>query len=268
MRRDRRCPTPVRGTTIFHEKQITYEARSGVAIYQIDMILGPQRSYRPLARQEHKGLRPDASTIRPGISAAVAFWPAVSGVVQVPYTITTATTAKTDNINAAITEANAQLAGIVRSVPATSQANYVNFDFNPDILTGACEATVGMVGGEQMIGGSVNCTETSIMHEMGMRWVSTTAVARRSQHARLITWSRTSTRPTTPISTSSPIALALISTTTPQSWNAAVHVRQGRCLANPRNDSSWHGASTSTPQYTTGDLDGIMRLYGACAGSR
>ena len=45
----------------------------------------------------------------------------VNGVVRVPYTITNVTTDEhLSNINAAITESNTQLAGVVQWVPATA----------------------------------------------------------------------------------------------------------------------------------------------------
>ena len=48
-----------------------------------------------------------------------------------------------------------------------SDVNYVNFNFDPTDLNGACESDVGMAGSPQTIGGAVNCTTTTIMHEMG-----------------------------------------------------------------------------------------------------
>jgi hypothetical protein len=166
---------PVLKTTILHGKQITYEVRDGFAIYQSDMILGKAADMDavaatlPPAAKNAKAPRPEGLTITPNFLSSTGLWPVVNGVVRVPYTITNVNTTNTNNINAAIAESNAQLAGVVQWEPATaSDVNYVNFDFDPSNFSGACEALEGMVGGgPQPIGGSINCTTTTILHEMG-----------------------------------------------------------------------------------------------------
>jgi hypothetical protein len=155
--------SPAHARTVFHGTEITYEVRDGLAVYQSDMVLGKAAGARSA-----KGFRPESLTTAPNLLSSTGLWPVVDGVVRVPYTITNVTSANTNNINAAITESNTQLAGVVQWQPATSSdTNLVNFDFDPTNLNGSCESFVGMVGGTQTIGGSINCTTTTILHEMG-----------------------------------------------------------------------------------------------------
>src|ERR1035441_10034281 len=112
------------GTTILHGKQITYEVRDGLAIYQSDMILGKAADVAAggltgrFAATSPKRLHPEASTIAPNILASTGLWPMVNGVVRIPYTNPSGVNAT--NVNAAIAEANAQLAGVLQWVPATA----------------------------------------------------------------------------------------------------------------------------------------------------
>jgi hypothetical protein len=174
-------PAPVLKTTTFHGKQITYEVRDGFAIYQDDIILGKAADVAaaaaagPTTAKSKSGLRSDAVTITSGISSSVALWNEVSGgVIQIPYVITNNGTTNLDNVNTAISNANAQLTGVIHWVAQTTQANYVNFDFDSGTSNGICEATVGMVGGDQYIlVGRPTAPPQRSCTRWGMRWACT-----------------------------------------------------------------------------------------------
>jgi hypothetical protein len=265
------APVPALKRTVFHGQEVTYEVRDGLAIYQGDIILGKAADVAaaaaapvPLDAKTPKGLRPEAVTIAPNFSSPTGLWPVVNGVVRVPYTITPASTTNTNNINAAITESNSQLAGAVQWEQATaSDVNLVNFDFNPDILNGACEAYIGMIGGTQPIGGSINCTVTTIMHEMGHALGLYHEQSRADRNTYVNYMEQNIDKPNQqnfeiyPSSVDSGL------------YNYASIMEYGPFIFN------WDGVSptletippgmvlsvTTPNQYTTGDLDGIMRLY-------
>ena len=84
-------------------------------------------------------------------------------VYQIPYTIE----AGTPVLTSVISYVNSALSGVIQFVPQTSQTNYVTFNFDPTDLSGYCEASEGMAGGQQFISGSINCSFAGICHEMG-----------------------------------------------------------------------------------------------------
>jgi hypothetical protein len=66
-----------------------------------------------------------------------------------------------------LTTFNATFGGVIQFVPYTTQPDYVNFNFDPNNLSGQCESYVGRIGGEQEVGGSVKCDLGTLLHEMG-----------------------------------------------------------------------------------------------------
>jgi hypothetical protein len=263
-------PAPVLRTTTLRGKQITYEVRDGLAIYQGDMILGKAADVAaaaaagPSAGAKEKGLHPESLTIAPNFFATTGLWPVVNSVVRVPYTITNVNTANTSNINAAIAESNAQLAGIVQWEPATaSDVNYVNFDFDPNILTGACEAYVGMVGGPQTIGGSVNCTTVTILHEMGHALGLFHEQSRADRDNYVNYMEQNIDKPNHgnfDIIGSGGVDSGLYNYASIMEYGPFIFNKDG---VSPTLETIPPGMvlGTSLPQYTTGDLDGILRLY-------
>jgi astacin len=149
--------TPVIQTGIFRGIPVVYQIIDGRPIFQGDIILDHVQQKLP-AQQ----------TIQPLASFGIAYnkylWTKVGGVAQVPYIITQP--APTD-LTDAITAFNSDLKGVIQLVRRGKQANYVNFDFNPDDQSGACEANEGMAGGEQVVGGSIDCNLVTLLHEMG-----------------------------------------------------------------------------------------------------
>jgi len=261
---------PVFRTTFLHGKQITYEVRDGLAIYQSDMVLGKAADVAAGALNAHpatnsqSSVRPNSITIAPNFFSPGGLWPVVNGVARVPYTITNVSSANTNNINAAIAESNTQLAGVVQWEPAnSSDANLVNFDFDPTNLSGACEANVGMIGGTQTIGGSVNCTTTTIMHEMGhaLGLFHEQSRADRNTYVNYMEQNiDKSNHGNFDIIGSSSVDSGLYNYASIMEYGPFSFNKDG---VSPTLETIPAGMvlGTTLPQYTTGDLDGIMRLY-------
>jgi len=137
---------------------VTYSVVNGYAIVEGDIILGTAEQ---LAASAPPG--PGVSTDGFANGYVAQLWPAVSGVYQIPYTIESAAT----NLNAALSYVNSALSGIIQFVPQTTQSNYVTFNFDPSDPSGVCESSVGMLGGQQFVTGSVACALSTLVHEMG-----------------------------------------------------------------------------------------------------
>jgi Astacin (Peptidase family M12A)/Divergent InlB B-repeat domain len=148
---------PVFHTGLFRGRQVMYQIINGRPIFEGDIILDHVQQKVPAL-----GSAQPFATL--GVAYNQYLWPQVSGVAQVPYIVTQpAPTA----LNDAITTFNQDLSGVIQFVPRSTQANYVNFDFNPNDQSQVCESNVGMIGGEQSIGGSIDCTLPGLLHEMG-----------------------------------------------------------------------------------------------------
>jgi uncharacterized repeat protein (TIGR01451 family) len=146
----------------WHGMPVTYAVIDGKAIAEGDMILGAAAE---LAASTPPGVHPGPEFKPRGFAIGYVsqLWPAVDGAYQIPYTIETGTPI----LDSVISYVNTALTGVIQLVPQTNQANYVTFNFNPSDLSGYCEATEGMAGGQQFIGGSINCSFTGICHEIG-----------------------------------------------------------------------------------------------------
>jgi hypothetical protein len=253
--------SPAHARMVFRGKEVTYEVRDGLAVFQSDMILGP--ASRTSVAPKAKGLRPKALTNAPNFISSTGLWPVVNGVVRVPYAITNASAANTNNINAAIAESNTQLAGIVQWAPATgSDVNFVNFDFDPNNLSGSCESSVGMVGGPQIIGGSINCTTTTILHEMGhaLGLYHEQSRADRDTYVNYMEQNIDKPQHGNFDIIASGVGSGLYNYASIMEYGAFQFSRDG---VSPVLETIPPGIvlSTSLPEYTTGDLDGIVRLY-------
>jgi astacin len=244
---------PVLKTTILQGKQITYEVRDGLAIYQSDMVL-----------RKAGAVHPNSVTIGPNFLSASGLWPIVNGVARVPYTIANVNAANTSNVNAAITESNTQLTGVVQWEPASSSdVNVVNFDFDPTNLSGACEADVGMIGGPQTIGGSINCTTTTILHEMGHALGLYHEQSRVDRNSYVNYMEQNIDKPNHgnfDIIGSSSVASGLYNYASIMEYGPFSFNKDG---VSPTLETIPAGMvlGTDLPEYTSGDLDGIMRLY-------
>ncbi len=148
---------------IYRGMPVTYLVTHGKFIFQGDIVLekvDPVDSQGPLSPGG-----PDSISI----DYAQYLWPKVGGQYQVPYLIA-AGSGNVTNLNNAITQFNRTFSTI-KFVARTTQADYVNFYFDPNYNNAQCEANVGRVGGAQQVGGaggSVNpCTVSTLLHEMG-----------------------------------------------------------------------------------------------------
>src|SRR6202050_967855 len=137
---------------------VTYAEINGWAVTQGDIVLGTGGQRAPSTPMA-PGPRPAGFSI----GYVAQLWPLVAGVYQIPYTIETGTPI----LASVISSVNTTLSGVIQFVPQTNQANYVTFNFDPTDLSGYCEASEGMVGGQQFIGGSINCSFAGTCHEMG-----------------------------------------------------------------------------------------------------
>ena len=146
----------------WHGLPVTYAAIDGKAVAEGDIVLGTAEQLAasvPPSEPSKESFRPHGFAI----GYVSELWPAVAGVYQIPYTIETGTPV----LDSVISYVNTTLSGVIQLVPQTTQANYVTFNFDPTDLSGYCEATEGMAGGQQFIGGSINCSFTGICHEIG-----------------------------------------------------------------------------------------------------
>lgn len=155
-----RNPQPEIRTGIWRGMHITYtwvpdNNGGGRAIYQGDILL------------DHVEQSPNNHQSQSlGVAYASYLWTKVGSVYEIPYTIDPSSGDLT-NLNAAISQFNSTFSGIIQLVAYSGQANYIDFDFDPNNTSGECEAFEGMVGGEQVVGGSGTCTVATILHEMG-----------------------------------------------------------------------------------------------------
>ena len=147
---------------IFRGMKVTYtwipggSFSSGKAVFQGDILLDHV--------QELPQHGPVGNSL--GVAYAQYLWPKVGSVYQVPYIIDPSSGDVT-NLNTAIAQFNSNFQGVIRFVARTTETDFVNFSFDPNNLSGVCEAYEGRVGGEQTVGGSGACTVATILHEMG-----------------------------------------------------------------------------------------------------
>jgi uncharacterized repeat protein (TIGR01451 family) len=147
-------------------RPVTYAVIGGKAVVEGDIVLGTAAQLAASAPPEAPSGPPSGRGIKPrgfAIADVSQLWAAVGGVYQIPYTIETGTPI----LDSVISYVNSTLTGVIQLVPQTTQANYVTFNFDPTETSGYCEATEGMAGGQQFIGGSINCSFTGICHEIG-----------------------------------------------------------------------------------------------------
>ncbi len=90
-------------------------------------------------------------------------WPKVGSVYQVPYLVTSGNT----NITIAINYFNATFPGVIQWVPRVAQADYVDFNLNPGDFSGSGFSSLGRAGGAQQLGGAINLSVVTLLHEMG-----------------------------------------------------------------------------------------------------
>ncbi len=190
------------------------------------------------------------------------FWPKVGSVYQIPYIIDPASGDLT-NLNTAISQFNSTFSGVIQFVTRTSQTDYVNFNFDSNNTSGVCEAYEGRVGGEQTVGGSGSCTVATILHEMGHTigvWHEQTRPDRNTyvnvNYNAVIKASRSNFDQLL----DNDQELTLYDYASVMEYPAFSFSRNGE----PCIESIPAGIPLSNPNgYSAGDIDGILRLYGA-----
>jgi hypothetical protein len=236
--------------------RITYEwipgkNGAGKAIYQGDMLL------------DHVADSPNGPQSQSiGIAYSQYMWPLVGGVHAIPYTIDPSS-GDLSNLNTAISNFNSTFSGLLQLVPYTNQANYVDFDFDPDNTSGSCEAFEGMTGGEQVVGGSGTCTVATILHEMGHTvgvWHEQSRPDRNTyvnvNYGAVIKGSRSNFD----IVTDNEQDITPYDYASVMEYPAFSFSRNGE----PCIESIPAGIPLSNPNgYSAADIDGIERLYGA-----
>lgn len=149
---------PIR-TGVFRGRPVTFVDIGGKSILEGDMLL------------DHVEPGPGMTTTRTGRAKPRAFavayqqylWPKVSGAAIIPYVVTAGST----NLTSAIAQFNATFAGVIQLTPRAAEADYVNFNLVAGDHSGVCFSNLGRVGGEQHVGGSVDCEVGTLLHEVG-----------------------------------------------------------------------------------------------------
>jgi uncharacterized repeat protein (TIGR01451 family) len=193
-------------------------------------------------------------------ASTAQLWPLVGGVRKVPYTIANGSS----NTTAAISYVNTALTGILQWVPQTTETNYVTFNLDPGNLSGSCQSSVGMVGGQQFIQGSVNCGVDTMAHEMG----HAIGLLHEHQRADRNTWITINTANADKPFVAGNIDPATLNAQTVGLYDHASLMHYGAFnftkngLAVIESKPAGIPLSNSTG-YTPGDIDQIRRLYGA-----
>jgi astacin (peptidase family M12A)/centrosomal CEP192-like protein len=227
----------------------------GKAVYQGDILLDNVQD------------SPNASPNSPhsdslGVAYSSYLWPKVGGMVSIPYAIQSGTGDST-NLNNAITSFNNTFAGVIQLVAYTNQTDYVNFYFDPSNTSGVCEAYEGRVGGEQTVGGSGTCAMATILHELGHTlgvWHEQSRPDRNSyvnvNYGAVIKASRSNFDQLA----DNDQELTLYDYASVMQYPAFSFSRNGE----PCIESIPAGIPLSNSAgYSAGDIDGILRLYGA-----
>ena len=153
-----------RHTVFFHGERLQIVDRSGLALWEGDIVLG--RTEDLLEATRLADLAGTASRSKGlGLGAAGGRWPkGASGLFELPYVIEND---PDGGVPPAIVEFNLQLAGFARAVARGAEPDYVAFNFDSADTTGPCFSSVGRVGGRQAIAGARNCSVARLLHEMG-----------------------------------------------------------------------------------------------------
>ena len=151
--------------TLWQGQWVDYVEQGDSAVTEGDIIIGQKDAVRQWTHALERGAQQTAASRKAlTIDSAAKLWQrAASGVIEVPFTIEAG---DTTNINAAVTEVNRALAGVLKWVPRVAEADYVAFSLTAT-GPGACASSIGRVGGRQIIQGDSVCATSTLVHEMG-----------------------------------------------------------------------------------------------------
>jgi hypothetical protein len=151
--------------TFWRGQWVNYVEVGDYAVTEGDIIIGKKedvRAWRDAVERGQLQTELTRKALTTGDSNKLWNLNDASGVVLVPYTVTTAK----PNIDAAIAEVNRVLSGVVRWVPRTGENDYVDFNL-ATANSGSCASFVGRIGGRQSISGDPECSVGTMVHEMG-----------------------------------------------------------------------------------------------------
>ncbi|MGY6215007.1 M12 family metallopeptidase [Methylolobus aquaticus] len=142
----------------FRGRMLPYRVVGGLALFEGDIVLGPA------SELETALTPPDAiAPMSIGVAHNGFLWPKTGTAYRVPFTITYGN----DAIPTAIDQFNATFAGLIQWVPRAGEADYVDFNLDPNDFSGGGYSAVGRVGGKQTLGGSIEQSVPTLLHEMG-----------------------------------------------------------------------------------------------------
>src|SRR3984885_11391262 len=122
----------------------------------------------PAAKSEQPNVRPTPKSV--GVADSTSLWPGGVIYYQIVNGSSAVTTAlSTFNADFTIT-INGTPTPVVQWVNGTGSGTYVQINLNSSDLTGACDVnTIGYPGSNKVVtmGGSINCSISTILHEMG-----------------------------------------------------------------------------------------------------
>lgn len=144
------APAPVQGLVGWRGQAMPWQLRQGRRVVEGDIDIGPHREGQVLP----EGL---------GLAGSVALWPRVGGVAEIPYVVSQGNAALPE----AIARYNSLFAGVIQWVPRAAQADYVDFALDPNDHSGSGLSALGRAGGRQLIGGSIDVNQGTLLHEMG-----------------------------------------------------------------------------------------------------
>src|SRR6202049_3825373 len=139
-------------TGIYRGRPVTYGMIDGKSIYEGGIVL---ETVLPGMDQNHR--------YSFGIAYPQYLWLKEGSMYVIPYTITNTA----PNLDAAIAAFNATFNNFIHIQPHGSEPDYVDFNFDSSNHTGTCDAIVGRAGLKQEVGGSIDCSVGTILHELG-----------------------------------------------------------------------------------------------------
>ncbi|MBM4201861.1 MAG: hypothetical protein FJ189_11320, partial [Gammaproteobacteria bacterium] len=108
----------------FRGRVLPYRVVGGLAVFEGDIVLGT-------ASELETSIAPPSGGISPmsvGVAHNGFLWPKTGGVHRVPYTINSGN----GNIAAAVSQFNATFSGLIQWVPRAGEADYVDFNLDPN----------------------------------------------------------------------------------------------------------------------------------------